>query len=135
MIDPVRQEVIALAHTVVVKVGTNVLTDDAGTLSRQRLQSLADQLQRLRAMGKRVALVSSGAIGAGMGRLELPRRPTDLRHLQACAAIGQSLLMRAYEESLARYDVPTAQLLLTPAISTAGLAISTPVTRCCHCSS
>ncbi|MBI1913271.1 MAG: glutamate 5-kinase [Planctomycetes bacterium] len=113
MIDPVRQEVIALAHTVVVKVGTNVLTDDAGTLSRQRLQSLADQLQRIRAMGKRVALVSSGAIGAGMGRLNLPRRPTDLRHLQACAAIGQSLLMRAYEECLARYDVPTAQLLLT----------------------
>src|SRR5215468_12452240 len=113
MIDPVRQEVIALAHTVVVKVGTNVLTDDAGTLSRPRLQSLADQLQRIRAMGKRVALVSSGAIGAGMGRLNLPRRPTDLRHLQACAAIGQSLLMRAYEECLARYEVPTAQLLLT----------------------
>jgi glutamate 5-kinase len=113
MIDPVRQEVIALAHTVVVKVGTNVLTDDAGTLSRQRLQSLADQLQRIRAMGKRVALVSSGAIGAGMGRLNLPRRPTDLRHLQACAAIGQSLLMRAYEECLAHYNVPTAQLLLT----------------------
>ncbi len=113
MIDPVRQEVITLAHTVVVKVGTNVLTDDAGTLSRQRLQALADQLQRVRAMGKRVALVSSGAIGAGMGRLNLPRRPTDLRHLQACAAIGQSLLMRAYEECLARYNVPTAQLLLT----------------------
>ncbi|HKB38517.1 MAG TPA: glutamate 5-kinase [Gemmataceae bacterium] len=113
MIDPVRQEVIALAHTVVVKVGTNVLTDDDGTLSRERLQSLADQLQRIRALDKRVALVSSGAIGAGMGRLELPRRPTDLRHLQACAAVGQSLLMRAYEECLARYNVPTAQVLLT----------------------
>jgi len=113
MIDPVRQEVIALAHTVVIKVGTNVLTDDDGTLSRERLQSLADQLQRIRALDKRVALVSSGAIGAGMGRLELPRRPTDLRHLQACAAVGQSLLMRAYEECLARYNVPTAQVLLT----------------------
>ena len=56
------------------------------------LQALADQLQRIRAQGKRVALVSSGAIGAGMGRLGLPRRPSDLRHLQACAAIGQSLL-------------------------------------------
>ena len=98
MIDPVRQEVIALAHTVVVKVGTNVLTDAAGVLSRDRLQALADQLQRIRELDKRVALVSSGAIGAGMGRLGLPRRPSDLRHLQACAAIGQSLLMRTYEE-------------------------------------
>jgi glutamate 5-kinase len=113
MIDPVRQEVIALAHTVVVKVGTNVLTDEGGRLSRVRLQSLADQFQRIREAGKRVVLVSSGAIGAGMGRLELPRRPTDLRHLQACAAIGQSYLMRAYEECLARYNVPTAQILLT----------------------
>ncbi len=113
MVDPVRQEVVALAHTVVVKVGTNVLTDARGELSRQRLQSLADQIQRIRELGKRVALVSSGAIGAGMGRLNLPRRPNDLRHLQACAAIGQSLLMRAYEECLARYHVPTAQLLLT----------------------
>ena len=113
MIDPVRQEVIALAHTVVVKVGTNVLTGPDGVLSRQRLQALADQLQRIRACNKRVALVSSGAIGAGMGRLGLPKRPTDLRHLQACAAIGQSLLMRAYEECLATYNTPTAQVLLT----------------------
>src|SRR5438477_1264361 len=113
MIDPVRQEVLALAHTIVVKVGTNVLTDADGVLSRPRLQALADQLHRIRQRDKRVVLVSSGAIGAGVGRLELPRRPTDLRHLQACAAIGQSLLMRAYEECLARYDVPTAQLLLT----------------------
>jgi glutamate 5-kinase len=113
MIDPVRQEVIALAHTVVVKVGTNVLTGPDGVLSRQRLQALADQLQRIRARNKRVALVSSGAIGAGMGRLGLPKRPTDLRHLQACAAIGQSLLMRAYEECLAAHNIPTAQLLLT----------------------
>ena len=113
MIDPVRQEVMALAHTVVVKVGTNVLTGPDGVLSRQRLQALADQLQRIRARNKRVALVSSGAIGAGMGRLGLPKRPTDLRHLQACAAIGQSLLMRAYEECLAAYNTPTAQVLLT----------------------
>ncbi len=113
MIDPVRQEVLALAHTVVVKIGTNVLTDGAGVLSRQRLQELADQLQRIRDRGKRVVLVSSGAIGAGVGRLGLGQRPSDLRHLQACAAIGQSLLMRAYEECMARHDTPVAQLLLT----------------------
>ena len=113
MLDALRQEVIALANTVVVKVGTNVLTDQDGRLDPQRLQALADQLQRLRASGRKVALVSSGAIGAGMGRLGLPRRPTDLRQLQACAAIGQTFLMRAYEDCLARHDIPTAQILLT----------------------
>jgi glutamate 5-kinase len=60
-----------------------------------------------------VALVSSGAIGAGVGRLALGKRPTDLRHLQACAAVGQSFLMRAWEECLARHGTPTAQILLT----------------------
>lgn len=113
MIDPVRQEVIALARTVVVKVGTNVLTGPDGTLDPARLQALADQVQRIRQSGRQVALVSSGAIGAGMGRLGLDRRPTDLRHLQACAAIGQSFLMRAYQECLARHGTHTAQILLT----------------------
>src|SRR5215472_10667558 len=113
MLDAVRQEVIALASTVVVKVGTNVLTHEDGTLDPRRLQALADQLQRLRAGGRKVALVSSGAIGAGMGRLGLTRRPTDLRQLQACAAVGQALLMRAYEECLAKHGIPTAQILLT----------------------
>ena len=113
MIDPVRQEVIALAHTVVVKVGTNVLTAADGTLDPRRVQALADQLQRIRQSGRQVALVSSGAIGAGVGRLGLGERPTDLPHLQACAAVGQCFLMRAYQECLARHGTPTAQILLT----------------------
>jgi glutamate 5-kinase len=113
MIDPVRQEVIALAHTVVVKVGTNVLTRADGALEPARVQNLADQLQRLRATGRKVALVSSGAIGAGVGRLGLLKRPTDLPHLQACAAVGQTFLMRAYEDCLAKHQIPTAQILLT----------------------
>src|ERR1700722_19074057 len=98
MVDPVRQEVVALAHTVVIKVGTNVLTGADGRLAPDRLQALADQVQRLRQAARKVALVSSGAIGAGVGRLGLGKRPTDLRHLQACAAVGQSLLMQAYSE-------------------------------------
>jgi glutamate 5-kinase len=113
MIDPVRQEVMATAHTLVVKVGTNVLAGPDGTLDRERIQALADGVQRIRATGKKVALVSSGAIGAGVGRLALGKRPTDLRHLQACAAVGQSFLMRAYEECLSRHGTPTAQVLLT----------------------
>src|SRR6516225_4872253 len=113
MIDPVRQEVLLQAHTVVVKVGTNVLTRADGTLEPVRVQALADQLQRIRAAGRKVALVSSGAIGAGVGRLALGRRPNDLRQLQACAAVGQAFLMRAYEDCLRTYEIPTAQLLLT----------------------
>jgi glutamate 5-kinase len=113
MLDPVRQEVIALAHTVVVKVGTNVLTGDDGRLAPERLQALADQVQRLRQSGRKVALVSSGAIGAGVGRLGLGKRPTDLRHLQACAAVGQGFLMRAYQECLEPHGTHTAQILLT----------------------
>jgi glutamate 5-kinase len=113
MIDPVRQEVVATANTVVVKVGTNVLTDPAGMLDRGRVQSLADQVQSLRTAGRRVVVVSSGAIGAGVGQLGLGKRPTDLRHLQACAAVGQSVLMRAYQEALAPHGVHPAQMLLT----------------------
>jgi glutamate 5-kinase len=113
MLDPVRQEVMALAHTVVIKVGTNVLAEADGRLHRGRVQQLADQVARILDAGRKVALVSSGAIGAGIGELGLAGRPTDLRHLQACAAVGQSLLMRAYQECLSPYRVHTAQILLT----------------------
>jgi glutamate 5-kinase len=113
MIDPIRQEVMALAHTVVVKIGTNVLASADGRLDRVRVQSLADQLQRLRLLGKKTVLVSSGAIGAGIGRLGLNGRPTDLRQLQACAAVGQNALMQLYQECLAPHGVNAAQILLT----------------------
>jgi glutamate 5-kinase len=112
-VDPVRQEVIALADKVVVKIGTNVLTDDKGALDTGRLTALAEQILRLRGTGRKVALVSSGAIGAGVGCLQLGKRPSGLRQLQACAAVGQSLLMRAFQESLAAQGTVTGQILLT----------------------
>jgi glutamate 5-kinase len=113
IIDPVRQEILTQAQIVVVKVGTNVLTSRDGRLDPERLQALADQLHRIRQSGRKVALVSSGAIGAGVGRLNLGKRPADLRQLQACAAIGQSFLMRAYQECFDRHGINTAQILLT----------------------
>src|SRR5262245_41750352 len=113
MLAPVRQEVITLADTVVIKVGTNVLARPDGTLDPARFQALADQIHRLRATGRKVALVSSGAIGAGVGRLELGKRPADLRHLQACAAVGQAFLMRAWEDCLVRHGIPAEEVLLT----------------------
>jgi glutamate 5-kinase len=113
MIDSVRQETIDRAHTVVIKVGTNVLADATGCLDRSRIGSLASQLHRVREGGRKVVLVSSGAIGAGMGMLALGKRPDDLPHLQACAAVGQTGLMRMYQEHLEPLRVQTAQILLT----------------------
>src|SRR5438270_3378227 len=113
MADPTRLGILAAADPVVVKVGTNVLADATGRLDRHRIQSLADQLHRVRTAGRRVALVSSGAIGAGVGKLGLGRRPTDLPHLQACAAVGQSALMQLYQEAFAPHGVHPAQILLT----------------------
>ena len=113
MIDLVRQEVIHMAHTIVVKIGTNVLTGEDGQIHRDRLQSLVDQVQRIREGGRKVVLVSSGAIGAGLGKIGMETRPTDLRQLQACASIGQPFPMRAYEECMEKHGVHTAQILLT----------------------
>jgi glutamate 5-kinase len=113
MTDPTRQGVIAAADAAVVKVGTNVLADAAGRLDRRRIQSLADQLCRVRAGGRRVTLVTSGAIGAGVGKLGLGKRPADLPHLQACAAVGQTALMDLYQEAFAPHGVHPAQILLT----------------------
>ncbi|CAN5116554.1 glutamate 5-kinase [soil metagenome] len=108
-----RETILKSASTIVVKVGTNVLADAAGTLDRARIQSLADQVCRLRNAKRNVVLVSSGAIGAGVGKLGLNGRPTDLPHLQACAAVGQSALMQMYLEALAPHQVLPAQILLT----------------------
>ena len=112
MNDFPRQPILDAAATVVVKVGTNVLADSSGTLDRVRIQSLADQVCRLR-KERQVALVSSGAIGAGVGKLNLGKRPIDLPHLQACAAVGQSALMQFYSDALAPHGVLPAQILLT----------------------
>ena len=113
MVDPVRRDVVGTASTVVIKVGTNVLADPSGHLDRERIHALADQLHRIRETGRKVVLVSSGAIGAGVGKLGLGRRPADLSQLQACAAIGQSALMQLYQECLTPHGVHTAQILLT----------------------
>ena len=113
MIDAVRQEVVTQSPSVVIKVGTNVLASEDGRIDHARLQALCDQVQRIHQAGRKVTLVSSGAIGAGIGRLGLAQRPSDLPQLQACAAVGQCFLMRAYEECLSKHGIRTAQILLT----------------------
>jgi glutamate 5-kinase len=113
MTDLLRQEIATAATTMVVKVGTRVLTQENGQLDPGRIEQLAQQMQQVIASGRKVVLVSSGAVGAGMGRLGLKRRPEDLPHLQAVAAIGQSLLVEAYERSLRTHGRHAAQVLLT----------------------
>ncbi len=113
MPDLLRQEIATTATTLVVKIGTRVLTDAAGRLDSQRIEQLAMQVHAVMESGRRVVLVSSGAVGAGVGRLGLPGRPTDLAHLQAVAAVGQSVLVEAYERTLFRYGRHAAQILLT----------------------
>jgi glutamate 5-kinase len=111
--DLVRDEVVLSARTWVVKVGTSVLTGPDGTLDPARIGHLAEQISAVMATGRKVALVSSGAVGAGIGQLGLGRRPDNLRQLQAAAAIGQAYLIRAYDEGLRRHGRHAAQLLLT----------------------
>jgi glutamate 5-kinase len=111
--DAARQTLLKTPGLAVVKIGTNVLADQRGLLNNERIRLLAGQLVQIRAQGWDVILVSSGAIGAGLGVLGLRTRPTDLPHLQACAAVGQQSLMQAYSVALAEHGVAAAQLLLT----------------------
>jgi len=108
-----RQVIFQKAQTIVVKVGTNVLSTDDDRLDPERIRSLAEQIHQLRQSGKTVVLVSSGAIGAGMGLLGLKTRPKDLSHLQAAAATGQAHLIHMYDVCLRPHGYHAAQLLLT----------------------
>jgi glutamate 5-kinase len=113
MIDPTRQEIAARSKTVVVKVGTRVLAHEDGTLDQNRVTAIAEQLVGLMDQGRHVVLVSSGAVGSGMGRLALRERPSDLAHLQAVAAVGQSRLIESYNRALEVHGRHAAQILLT----------------------
>ncbi|MFM7519293.1 MAG: glutamate 5-kinase [Planctomycetota bacterium] len=107
-----RHAVIEAATLIVVKVGTRVLTTSAGLLDDRRIEALCLQFDTLLAAGREIVLVSSGAVGAGMGRLGLASRPQELAHLQAVAAIGQSCLVEAYERALRSRGRHAAQVLL-----------------------
>jgi glutamate 5-kinase len=113
MAEDIRREIASSSKTIVVKVGTRVLANEDGTLDQQRVAAIADQLVRLMDDKRHVVLVSSGAVGAGIGRLGLPIRPTDLAHLQAVAAVGQSRLIESYNRALEKFGRHAAQILLT----------------------
>jgi glutamate 5-kinase len=98
---------------VIVKLGTGVLTSGVGKLDTVRIAHVCDQLAALRAAGTEVIVVSSGAVGLGMGRLALSRRPTEVARKQALAAVGQSLLMETWQKGFAPHGITVAQVLLT----------------------
>jgi len=104
---------IAEAQTIVVKVGSSSLTKPSGHLDPERLNALVAAIARVRLMGGRVVLVSSGAIAAGFGSLGFDARPTDVADQQACAAVGQGLLMAQYENAFAHYGLRVGQILIT----------------------
>jgi glutamate 5-kinase len=99
--------------TVVVKVGTNLLTDKHKGIRRERITQLARDVAFVRGLGHDVAIVSSGAIGAGVAALGLKSRPRTIPEKQATAAIGQPILMEEYQSAFRKLNVTVAQILLT----------------------
>ena len=108
-----RRELLKSVKRVVIKIGSRVLTDDAGGLDHAVIGRICGDISQLRERGKQVVVVSSGAIAAGRSELGLTERPKTIPQKQAAAAIGQTRLMRAYEEALAPHGLKAAQLLLT----------------------
>jgi glutamate 5-kinase len=109
----VRSRLLKGASRVVVKLGTGVLTDRQKQPDLGQMKQLVEQVAEQRWAGKEMVLVSSGAVGAGMGVLGHNKRPTDLAELQACAAVGQSRLMATYEQLFNAFGLSVAQILLT----------------------
>ena len=101
------------ARRIVIKVGTSTLTHDTGRLNLRRMDALTRVLADIKNTGKEVILVSSGAIGVGVGKLKLVSRPHDIGGRQACAAVGQCELMYIYDKFFGEYGHVTAQVLLT----------------------
>ena len=103
-----------MPSTVVVKIGTSSITDATGAIEREAVEKLCAEVAALRAAGERVVVVSSGAIAAGLPAMGIGPRPTDLATLQAIAAVGQSRLMRVYDEVLEPHGIVAGQVLLAP---------------------
>lgn len=101
------------AEILVVKVGTSTLTYENGKVNLRRMERLCRTLSDLQNAGRKLVLVSSGAIGVGMGKLGLPSRPEETEKKQALAAVGQCELMFLYDKFFGEYNHTVAQVLLT----------------------
>ena len=98
---------------IVIKIGTSTLTYTGGFVNIRRIEALCKIVSDIKNAGHEVILVSSGAIGMGVGKLHLSKKPSDIAGKQACAAVGQCELMYTYDKLFAEYNHTVAQLLLT----------------------
>ncbi|MBM3408457.1 MAG: glutamate 5-kinase [Betaproteobacteria bacterium] len=105
--------VVANARRIVVKVGSSLVTDEGRGLDRAAIDRWGAEIAALRAAGKQVVVVSSGAVAEGMKRLGWTRRPSEMHELQAAAAVGQMGLAQVYESCFSEHGLQTAQVLLT----------------------
>lgn len=108
-----RETYIKDVKRIVVKVGTSTLTYPTGLLNLNKIENLVRQLSDAHNRGIEVILVSSGAIGAGIGKLGLKKRPKTIPEKQAAAAVGQGILLHMYEKIFSEYGKPVGQILLT----------------------
>lgn len=98
---------------VVIKIGSTLLTNDGCSLNLDGIRNWVEQISALHRRDVQTVLVSSGSIAAGMNSIGLSSKPTNLRHLQALAAVGQMGLTQAYRESFSKHNIKTGQVLLT----------------------
>ena len=104
---------ITQAKRIVIKVGTSTLTYENGKMNLRRMETLCKVLSDLQNSGREIVLVTSGAIGVGVGKLGLPERPLETEKKQAVAAVGQCELMFTYDKLFGEYNRTVAQVLLT----------------------
>lgn len=107
------QDIFEVSDIYVIKVGSSTLVDATGEVDTAYIQKLADDIAAFKAAGNHVIVVSSGAVAAGMKRLHMHVRPSDIPSLQACAAAGQALLTEAYAQALGAHGISVGQVLLT----------------------
>ena len=109
----VQANAFSRAKRVVVKIGTSTLTYETGQVNLRRMERLVKVLSELKNSGKEIIIVSSGAIGVGLGRMRIRERPKDIPSKKAAAAIGQCELMYIYDKLFSEYNQMVAQVLLT----------------------
>lgn len=108
-----RGKIVRETRRVVVKIGSSILADRNGRISHKALVGVAHSIAAVRRKGVQVILVSSGAIASGMQHLGFRKKPKRIAELQACAAIGQPILIHLYQKALSRAGLHVAQILLT----------------------
>lgn len=101
---------------IVIKLGTSTLSHKTGRINLRRMERLVRVIADLYNSGKEIIIVSSGAVGLGVGKLNLKQRPTDTATKQACASVGQCELMYMYDKLFNKYSITVSQVLLTKTI-------------------